>query len=84
VPIYDYKCVPCDRVERDIVAKHNEHIQCPLCGDVMNRLICAPRPVIFRSGWYEHIASEPIYIRSRSQLKAECKEHNCTSDYAEL
>jgi hypothetical protein len=38
---------------------------------------------IFKSGYFEHIAADPIYCGSKADLRAVCRENNCTSDYAE-
>lgn len=38
---------------------------------------------VFKSGHFEHIAPDPIYCGSKADLRAVCREHNCTSDYAE-
>lgn len=42
-----------------------------------------PAVHIFKAGYYEHIADEPIYIRSRKQLQQETRSRGLTSDYAE-
>ena len=86
MPLHDYLCKSCDRTQLDVLTKHSdpESPKCPHCGTPMQRKVCAPRPVLFREGFYEHIAPEPIYVKSRRELKRVCAEHNCTSDYAEL
>ncbi len=38
---------------------------------------------IFHEGWYEHIDADPIYIKSRKQLREETRSRGLTSDYAE-
>ncbi len=43
----------------------------------------APAVHIFQAGWYEHIDSKPIYIKSRQQLREETRSRGLTSDYAE-
>lgn len=35
----------------------------------------------FRSGWYEHIDADPIYIHSRKQLKEETIARGLTSKF---
>lgn len=38
---------------------------------------------IFREGFFEHIAAEPIYIKSMKQLKEETRSRGLVSHYAE-
>ncbi len=38
---------------------------------------------IFHEGFYEHISAEPIYIKSKQQLREETRSRGCISDYAE-
>lgn len=35
----------------------------------------------FRSGYYEHIALDPIYIKNRKQLRQETEARGLTSHY---
>ena len=32
----------------------------------------APAVIIFKEEWYEHIAENPIFIKSKKQLREEC------------
>lgn len=43
----------------------------------------APAIHIFKEGFYEHIAPEPIYVKSKKQLREETRSRGCISDYAE-
>lgn len=85
MPIYDYKCSQCDTVKEVIkkISELDREELCATCSGHMDRLIVAPKLRLFRSGWYEHIAPDPIYIDNMKQLKKECADHGCTSQYAE-
>jgi len=75
-----------------------KYIQCTECSTLTKQpcVKCAecskalgPRPKadfaihIFKSGWYEHIALDPIYVKNRKQLLHETRSRGETSDYAE-
>jgi hypothetical protein len=42
----------------------------------------SPTVQIFKSGYFEHIAPEPIYCGSKAELRHQCAAHNSHSDYA--
>lgn len=85
MPLYDYKCQDCGTV-REVVKKLKDFDReeiCEECSLPMRRLIIPPKLRLFRKGIYEDITTEPLYIDSMKQLKAECKKHGVTSAYAE-
>ena len=59
--------------------------KCCKCGKVFSWAIIANNNShaihMFRTGLYEHIAADPIYIHSRKQLKDETVARNQTSHY---
>jgi putative FmdB family regulatory protein len=42
MPVYDYRCSCCSHLEQDVIAKLDEVVSCPACGEPMARLACAP------------------------------------------
>lgn len=36
----------------------------------------------FKEGWYEHLGLEPVYVKSKRQLREECEQRGLTSEYA--
>lgn len=48
---------------------------------------CEPRTSYkyyrFHEGWYEHVADDPIYFKSKKELRDYTRAHGMTSDYAE-
>lgn len=85
MPMYDFKCTssPCNHVFEKIVKfEERENVLCEKCGSATKPLIVPHRYIPFKEGWYEHIAKDPIYIKSMKQLKSECKKHGVSSIYA--
>lgn len=80
MPLYDFRCVSCGRIDEHI-AKYGEEMVCA-CGAPMERLVTAAKYRSFREGWWEHLDAEPIYIRSKRQLKEECTKRGFHSEYA--
>lgn len=55
---------------------------CPRCErQMVDEAKFAPAIHVFRSGWFEHIALEPIYIKGKRQLKHETEDRGLTSHY---
>lgn len=81
--IYDYQCQICGARQDDIYASVDERaISCP-CGGIANRIPSFnSRPQVFKAGLFEHVAEQPLYCGSKSDLRAVCRENNCSSDYA--
>lgn len=83
MPLFDIRCQKCENLEENVVLSADEAVpQCSCGGDREKVWGHAPKTHIFKEGWYEHLASEPIYITSKKQLKQECKERNLFSEYA--
>lgn len=91
MPIYDFKCNSCG-IQKEIsmsVKEYEDYLEkggqmwC-LCGGGAERVFTSSQAIrVFKPDWYEHIASEPIYVESREQLKKECAKHGCKSKYIE-
>ena len=86
MPLYDYRCQreECLHIQKDVFAKSDDRlIDCVKCGDIAERLVSATKGFIFRAGYYEHVAADPIYCGSKADLRCVTRDNNCTSDYAE-
>ena len=78
----DMKCISCNTiVERMCKCEDRKNLTCTICGDVLTPQVTAGRYIPFKSGWYEHIAKEPIYINNKQDLRDACKEHGMGSAY---
>ena len=81
MPIFDFGCTPCGKVEEHWVKKYDDPVKCK-CGRMMEKLITAPHVFHpFREGFFEHIDTKPIYISSKKQLREECRKRDVTSHY---
>ena len=82
--LYDFKCASCGN-EWEGLENPNElkHVKCGKCGGTGEIQIGGNRNQVklFPEGFFEDIAPEPIYIRSRAQLREECKKHGCYAKY---
>lgn len=83
MPLYDFKCNSCGKLTEDVYAKADDKTLTCSCGSIADRMFPNPKGYVFKSGYYEHITEEPIYIKSKAELRAITRDHNCTSDYAE-
>lgn len=81
--LFDYRCTNCNKEFEDLRPRSDcKESTCPNCGSKAKRLFTIRhRYKDFLEGWWHDIAPEPIYIKSRRQLRDECKKHNC---YAHL
>lgn len=83
MPSYDMKCDECKQI-KEIFCKIAEmdDQKCD-CGGPLNAVLNTGYALHkFKAGYYEHIASEPIYCGSKRQLKTECDKRGLTSIYA--
>ncbi len=86
MPTYDMKCKDCGE-KTEVVCKIAERKQ-----QVCMKLECGASLIVilnssyavapFKSGYFEHIALEPIYCGSKRQLRGECDKRGLTSIYA--
>lgn len=77
--LYDYRCKVCDHTFEDLRPRSDcKESTCPKCGHKAERVFTMKhRYKDFIEGWWHDIGPEPKYIRSRRQLKDECKKNNC-------
>jgi putative FmdB family regulatory protein len=79
MPNYSYRCRCGNTFNafKPMVERHTA--ECPACGDAAAQTIChtPPNLVDFKYGWFEHIAPEPVYARSKKELRSLCERHNC-------
>ena len=84
MPLHDFICERCDKVEERYIKFDDLEKQVCKCGGKMRHVYLKGAPVhIFREGFYEHLDVKPIYIKSKKQLKAECAERGLTSHYVD-
>lgn len=85
MPLYDTKCLVCERVQVDVFFRMAETPPLCACGGDTERLVGKPSAVhIFDSEQvFEHLADEPLKFRSRRELRRYCREHDLGMDYAE-
>ena len=84
MPLYDTKCNDCgleeERLARYKAVEGNE-LRCSSCGGTVKILVRPSKFIPFQARWFEHFGPDPIYVESKKQLKALCKEHDVTSVY---
>ena len=73
------QCLLCSKLN------NSKNLECESCGKVIeaNKVNEQGFPLwnMFKSGWYEHIDRDPIYIGSRKQLKDETVSRDKFSHY---
>ncbi len=80
MPLYTYKCSSkeCNNVFEEFnTMPERATARCPICNSDALQHISAPAVHIFQASWWPDIASEPIYIESKRELKAACEKHDC-------
>lgn len=77
MPLYDFQCLVCSKEFEGVsTIEGRTEVKCE-CGGATKRLIVGSTTHIFKAGWWEDIAKEPIYISSKKQLREECEKHDC-------
>ena len=77
MPLYNYKC-PKGHEFEDFKSMNERHCaECPKCGKVANQTLSAPKVHKDHLGWFEHIAPEPVYVKSKKHLKELCNRYDC-------
>jgi putative FmdB family regulatory protein len=80
MPLYDFDCTQCNTRKEMFVNYEDRNDQsCDDCDTLLERQIPTPSVQVFKGGWYEHIASEPIYCETRSELSDACKRNDSIS-----
>jgi len=77
MPTYKYHCQNCDSVFtelKDIEERNNA--TCPECGsdEVKMQFGTHNRGFKLEPQWFEHLDTEPVYIKSKKHLREECKK----------
>lgn len=79
MPLYDYKCRCGEEFDAYRSVSDRLSATCPKCHAPAMQAV--QRPSVKRvsgvTGWYEHIARDPIYIKNRKHLREECARHDC-------
>lgn len=71
------QCPKCNKLSSD-------HVICGYCGYEITAPVRPTHAIsVFASGYYEHIDSEPIYIKNRQQLRDETRKRGQVSNYVE-
>lgn len=81
MPTYCVRCEDCNLEESHVALISNRNEIKLSCGHIGRLVIKPPRLQFFRSGWYEHITSEPIHIDNKQELKEACEKHGVYSRY---
>ncbi len=78
MPLYNYKCSNGHEFEEfNSIADRATH-SCEQCNKVAEQTVSTGGAShSFKLGEFEHIASEPVYVKRKSQLKALCRQHKC-------
>ena len=78
MPSYDYLCEKCGRKWEEFTTISGRNKVVCKCGEKATKLISAGGGVIppFQEMVYEDICEEPILVKSKQQLRDECKKHN--------
>jgi putative FmdB family regulatory protein len=86
VPLYEYKCLKCNRRTEKIEHVNGPHLKkCPHCGGKMEAMISAPAIQFKGSGWYvtdyagKKPASEPSSSRDKDSDSSSSSESKDTS-----
>jgi putative FmdB family regulatory protein len=76
VPLYEYKCLKCERHTDKIESVAGPHLKkCPHCGGKVESVITAPAIKFKGSGWYVNdYASKPAGDGKKSEGSGETKE----------
>jgi putative FmdB family regulatory protein len=81
MPLYDFRCNKCSETTEEFCNSAVVEMECA-CGGIKLRQLSTPRGFVFKAGYYEHIAEEPIYCKSKADLRAACRLNDSYSDYA--
>ena len=83
MPLYDTQCLSCQEKQEIFCKIDARDQQICACGGQLKVLISMPNFVPFHGGFHEHIAAEPIYIKSKKHLQQECRSRGLTSHYVD-
>ena len=86
MPIYLRQCSDCGHEWDELRSLKDYKLTnpCPECGCIhINRPIVSAHYIPFKEGWFEHITTEPLYIKNKQELRDACRKHGKTSVYLE-
>ena len=78
MPIFDYQCPKCLRIENRIVCRYDDLVQCAKCLISMTKLPAVPNMHLFPIGGIhlKHVCSGGKTFHSKNEMKKYAKEHN--------
>ena len=78
MPIYEFHCDVCDVTWEEVRMMSESSLPsvCGKCGKKGRMIYSVHSSRPFRKRWFEHIAPEPVFVESDSQLKKVCKEND--------
>ncbi len=81
MPIYEFQCGRCKKIEEKFFKKIEESPEGPVCGScnfIMKFVISQPGKDIFpfEGVTLEHVESTPKHFKSYSEMKKYAKEHD--------
>jgi len=77
VPLYEYKCVKCNRRTEKIESVNGPHLKkCPHCGGKVEPIISAPAIQFKGSGWYvtDYAGKKPASEPGKSDTSSDNKD----------
>lgn len=77
MPLYRYECKDClERFESFAKIDNRYDASCPECGSNQTQLLIsmANRGFVLEPQYFEHLDTEPVWIKSKKHLKQECKK----------
>jgi putative FmdB family regulatory protein len=81
VPRYDLRCQTCGQVFEAVMPMDQlASARCECGGEAKVTFArSGPAAHVWQPRWYEHITDKPLYIESKRQLKAACKQYGVIS-----
>lgn len=79
MPLYNYKCPKGHQFEAFNKMADREVSSCPSCNEVASQTVSGTRIAThgFKFGWFEHLTSEPVYVRNKRHMKELCERYDC-------
>ena len=71
MPIYEYKCDVCEEIteEFDKITSTTKTIECSLCGQPANKILCLGSFHLKGAGWYKDGYSDKKLVSSEEQIE---------------
>lgn len=78
MPMYSFLCECGNEFTAFQPMAQHANSQCPRCSRIAPQILSKPPAVHgFRYGYFEHIAQEPVYAKSKRHLRELCAQHDC-------